>query len=58
MKFIFLFLLMNVIVLAAPLGICLYAFSANAPNEKIGSIAFDELEKDQLGIRVFPTWID
>lgn len=49
---------MNVIVLAAPLGICLYAFSANAPNEKIGSIAFDELEKDQLGIRVFPTWID
>lgn len=57
MKISFLFFLMNVVVHAAPIGICLHAFSADAPNEKIGSIAFDKLEKDQQGTRVFPTWI-
>jgi hypothetical protein len=54
MKISILLLLLSVIARAAPIGICLHSYSPDAPNDKIGSIEFDKIEKDQQGTWVYP----
>lgn len=46
-------LLLSMIGHAAPIGICLHSYSPEAPTEKIESIEFEKIEKDQKGTRVF-----
>ena len=54
MKFSIIFLLLSIIVHAAPIGICLHSYSPEAPNDKIESIEFEKIEKDQQGTWVYP----
>lgn len=54
MKISILLLLLSLIIHAAPIGICLHSYSPEAANDKIESIEFEKIEKDQQGTWVYP----
>lgn len=54
MKISILLLLLCFIIHAAPIGICQHSYSPEATKDKIESIEFEKIEKDQQGTRVYP----
>jgi len=44
---------LSMVVMAAPVGICLHAYSPEAPAEKIECFEFEKIEKTQSGKRFF-----